>query len=171
MNDPRVNLTGSIGVGKVYRETNVYILVDEDGNEIPAIVADEPFELTATTNDIRVGTVAVTEDGIVTGEKEIPSYYVNEGVRLIPAGGEFRLAISDWDYKKLQVLFCEFNKTIANSVFTDRISTDNAVYNVLSLDKLAQVVKDEENALIDFGIVNTSDKRYLLRYFMYKEIY
>ena len=27
MNDPRVNLTGSIGVGKIYRDTNVYILV------------------------------------------------------------------------------------------------------------------------------------------------
>lgn len=171
MNDPRVNLTGSIGVGKIYRDTNVYILVDEDGNEIPAVVADEPFELTATTNDIRIGTVAVTEDGIVTGEKEIPSYYVNEGVRAIPPGKAFTLTTADWDYKKLQALFCEFNTSLTDSVYTDKISINDLVYNVLSIDELSQVLKDEENERVDFGIINTSDKRYLLRYFMYKEVH
>ena len=45
---------------------NTYILVDENGVEVPAVLVDEKVTLTATTNDIRIGTTAVTEQVLTT---------------------------------------------------------------------------------------------------------
>ena len=165
-------LKGGVAIGKVFHEDgNAYILVDEDGNEIAAVLTDEEVDLTATPNDIRLGTTAVTNDGVTPGEKEIPSYYVSEGIRVITSGSPFRITISHWDYKKLQALFCEFNTDLTNSVYTDKIATNDSVYNVLSTEAIASIVKDSDGKLVDFGLTNETNERYLLRYFMYKEVY
>ena len=152
-------------------ESATYILVDEAGNEIPAVYVDSEMVFTATPNDIRIGTTAVNNDGVVTGEKEIPSYYVSEGVRVITSGSPFRITISDFDFKKLQALVCPFNTSLSNSVSTEKVAIDNSVYNVLSTEVVSTIVKDAANSYADFGISNNTETRYLIRYFMYKEVY
>ena len=46
----------------------VYILVDEEGNEIPAVYVDSEVALTATADDIRAGCTAATDAGIIVGK-------------------------------------------------------------------------------------------------------
>ena len=48
-------------------EDNTYILVDEQGNELPAVLTEEKVDLTAEASDIRAGKTAVIDDGIVIG--------------------------------------------------------------------------------------------------------
>jgi hypothetical protein len=152
-------------------EVNTYILVDENGVEVPAVLVDEKVTLTATTNDIRIGTTAVTEEGVVTGEKEIPAYHTSEGYRAVPKGSKFTLPLPDYDYTKLQAIFCPFNTSMANSVAAEKVAIENKVYPVQSTTAEASVTKDATVGQIDFGITNNSSGVYLIRYFSYKEIY
>mgnify|MGYP007111790065 CR=1 FL=1 len=56
------NLVGGItGYGKSF------LLVDESGKELAGVVVDELTLLTATAEDIKLGKIAGTESGIVTG--------------------------------------------------------------------------------------------------------
>lgn len=48
-------------------EDNTFILVDERGTELPAVLTEEKVDLTAEASDIRVGKTAVTDEGVVTG--------------------------------------------------------------------------------------------------------
>ena len=154
-----------------YDETETYILVDEQGNEIAAVATDEIVEITATPNDIRLGTTAVTSEGIVQGEKEIPAYYVTEGARKITAGSDFLLKIRNgrYAYTKLQALFCVYSDSITSSVATDRVAINDSVYAVNSTDAIAEITLDDAAESILFNITNTGDDAYVLRYFSYKE--
>ena len=152
--------------------TNTYILVDENGNEIPAVLVDEPVMLTANAaTDIRKGMTAVTDEGVVTGEKEIPAYYVTEGSRLIPAGSSFYVTIRNgrYAYTKLQALFCKFGSSMSTSVHTDRVAIGSSVYSVNSTDVLANVTVNPDTEAIVFGVTNDSDTPYVIRYFTYTE--
>lgn len=164
-------LTGQLAIGTVIGDNNsTYILVDEEGNEIPAVLVDEETILTATANDIRLGSVAVTDDGVVVGEKYIPAYFVNEGQRIIRSGTKFVLPTPYYDYAKFQALLCPFNTTVINSVYTDRVVINNSVYDVQSTEPISGVIKDDQNSGIDLGITNESGAIYLIRYFMYTEV-
>jgi hypothetical protein len=58
--------------GPTTYDAYTYIIVDENGYEIPAVLTEEEVVLTATAaNDIRIGKTAVTEEGVVVGQKEI----------------------------------------------------------------------------------------------------
>lgn len=151
--------------------TNAYILVDENGYEVPAVLVDEPVMLTANaTTDIRKGMTAVTDEGVVTGEKEIPAYYTTEGFKVIPNGSKFILPLEDCNYTKLQAIICLFNTSIRNSVAAEKVAIYDNVYPVQSVESESQLVVDAENNGVDFGITNTSGKTCLIRYFTYKEI-
>lgn len=152
-------------------DSATYILVDEQGNEVPAVYVDSELVFTATENDIRKGTTAVTNDGVVEGTKEIPSYYVSEGYKIIPSGSKFILSIHDYDYKKLQAVFCAFNTSLSDSVSVDRVAINDSVYPVQSTTAETAITKDHSNTRVDFGITNTSGKPYLIRYFSYMEVY
>lgn len=153
--------------------TNAYILVDENGREIPAVLVDEEVKLTATVNDIRKGTTAVTDDGVVTGEKEIPAYYVTEGARKITPGSQFLLKIRNgrYAYTRLQALFCVYNTSIDDSVFTDRVVINDSVYPVNSNTAISKITLNDDAEMIMFNVTNTGDNAYILRYFSYKEEY
>ena len=152
-----------------------YILQDEDGNEILATVASVETVFTATENDIRIGTVAASDKGIVTGEKIIPSYHVTEGHRFITSGSAFEtnpLTDNDkYDFTKLQAIICPYAGSIDGSVAAEKVVINEGVYAVNSTEKLSAVKKDSETKRINFGITNESGSLYLLRYFTYKEIY
>lgn len=148
-----------------------YILVDEEGNEIPAVLTKEEVDLTATANDIRLGSVAVTDDGVITGEKEIPSYHTHEGMKAIMAGKPFRMVTSDCEYTKLQALVCARGTTLSNSVSTEKVAINSGVYEVYSDQMISTVSVDIEESAIDFGINNDSDSPKIIRFFYYKEEY
>lgn len=148
-----------------------YILVDENGNEIPAVLTAEEVDLTATANDIRLGSIAVTDDGVIEGTKDIPTYHTVEGHRVIPNGSPFRIMHTNYDYTKLQAIICMFNTSMTDSVAAKKVVIYDGVYNVDSTELLTNVAKDPQNEWVDFGITNESGGICILRYFMYKEIY
>lgn len=162
------SITGRISVGTIIDDkTQTYILIDEDGNEIPAVLVDEEVALTATANDIRQGTTAITDDGVITGEKNIPSYHTTEGMRVVTAGKDFVIDNlgSECEFTKLQALFC------SNSVSTEKVCINNKVYNVNSTAAISEVTVDPDDHIIDFGIINNTKNPYVIRYFTYKEEY
>jgi hypothetical protein len=147
------------------------ILVDEDGYEMAATLTEEEVELTATPNDIRIGTTAVTDTGVTVGEKEIPSYYTNEGFKAIPNGSRIVLTTQSYDYTKLQAIICSFNTSLSNSTSAEKVAINGNLYPVRSTSVEATITKNDELTQIDFGITNDSGSPYVVRYFMYKEIY
>lgn len=159
------NCVGGVGIERTY------ILVDEDGNEFPATFVDNETTFDATANDIRIGKVAATEAGVTQGEKEIPAYHTQEGYKLITAGSDFILSIPNYEYTKLQAIICPFDTNLANSVAAEKVVIEGCVYPVQSAEAESEVTIDGINSRIVFGITNTSNDIYLMRYFTYKEIY
>ena len=148
-----------------------YILQDSEGNEVTATLVDSETVFDATPNDIRAGKVAATETGVTIGTKEIPSYVTSEGWRLVSPGDQVFIPHTDYNYTKFQAIICIFNTSITDSVAAKKISVLDNVYDVDSTTALSAVLKDDTNARVDFGIINNSDTTYVVRYFMYKEIY
>lgn len=158
--------------GPTTYDAYTYIIVDENGNEVPAVLTEEEVALTATAaHDIRIGTTAVTDEGVVTGEKEIPSYHTSSGYKMITNGSKFVLPMNNYNYTKLQAIICPYNTSITKSVIAEKVAIDSKVYPVLSDVSEADIVKDNSGSRIDFGITNNSGSTYVIRYFSYKEIY
>lgn len=152
--------------------TQMYILKDSDGTEYPAVVVSEETVFDATANDIREGKKAATDDGVITGTKEIPSYYVVEGYRLITAGKPFETALTrHYDFTKMQAIICPFSNSLASSVAAEKVVIGENVYPVNSTDVIATVVRDDDAKKINLGFTNDTSSVYVLRYFTYKEEY
>lgn len=172
--------SGPIPVGTkiVIRGRNVKpdFLLTESGDVayMAAIGKLEESPLTATAaHDIRIGTVAVTNEGIVTGEKNFPCYETSEGQTLIMPGMELKvqIAIDDcYDYTRLQAIVCAYNTSMTDSVEAKKVAIENSVYQVGSTDKLSSVTKEPETKTINFGLTNTGDIPLVIRYFTYREI-
>lgn len=156
-----------------FDETETYILVDVHGNEIAAVATDEVVEITATPNDIRIGTTAVTGDGIVEGEKEIPSYNTYDGSRLVLQNSPLEVPHTKaYDYTKFQAIVCAFNTDSANSVAAIKVAINDNVYGVNSTVSLSTIAKGTDtNRSVSFGINNDSGGICVIRYIMYKEVY
>jgi hypothetical protein len=153
-------------------DATTFILVDQNGNEYPAVYVDSDTVCTATANDIRKGTVAVTPEGVIEGTKEIPAYYTAEGSLLILPGREFKLTgFKRYEFTKLQVLICAFKTSASRSVVTEKVSINGKVYPVNSAEVLSEVTTDAETMSIILGVVNDSNVPYVMRYFTYKEEY
>lgn len=166
-------------VGKVIggggSTAKTYILKTEDGQEIPAVLTEDTVNLTATANDIRLGTVAVTNDGVIEGTKVIPAYHTFEGFRVVTAGStvtipNFNTIVDIYDYTKLQTMLCAFNTNVDNSVSVEKVSIGDSVYNVQSVDAISSVTKNHDTKTINLGITNETGKPMILRYFTYKEV-
>lgn len=165
-------LLAQIVPGSSSSEDQTYIVVDENGTEVAAVATGEKVELTATANDIRIGTTAVTDDGVIEGTKEIPAYHTTEGYELIESGSAFAIQFGDelYDFTKLQVIICPWAGSIAGSVAAEKVSLDENIYAVNSSESIAVVSRNSERLSIDLNITNESENRYLVRYFTYKEI-
>lgn len=145
----------------------VYLVEVEDDSSIstPAI--------TATSNDIRLGTTAVTSEGLIEGTKEIPGCETVEGQTLIMPGKalEIYLPTKDrYDYTALQCIVCAYNTSIDDSVAAQKIAVEDAVYPVNSTDAVSTVTKDATAKTIKLGLTNEGTTPLVIRYFTYKEI-
>ena len=161
--------TKAIAEIKATEEDQVYILVDESGNEVTAVLVDEQTVFDATANDIRLGKTAVTESGVTVGEKEIPAYITQEGRKRISPDKELSIPMySDLcQYTRLQVIVCAYNTSIADSVAAEMVVINDALYDVLSTSEKASVTVDIENQSINLGITNDSGNYLVIRYFTY----
>lgn len=169
---PALEHQAGIGSGSGSDGTQMYILVDEDGNEYPAVLVDEETVFDATANDIREGKIAATESGVTVGTKDIPSYHTLEAAKLITTGEDFTITgIKNYDYTKLQVIICALNTSISNSVAAEKVSINDKVYAVGSTDVLSDVSVDADNKCINLGITNEGSRPCVMRYFTYKEEY
>ena len=150
-----------------------FILVDKDGNEYPAVYVDSDVVITATPNDIRKGTTAITAEGVIEGEKVIPAYITTEGYAAVPKNSEFYIPMPNGkqDFTKLQCIICPFVGSINDSVSAEKVVINDGVYAVNSNEKVSTVTTDSVVRTIKLGFVNSSDKSYLIRYFTYKEEY
>lgn len=168
---PNDGIVGDYYYKRCFEEAqNVYLLVTEDGEEFVQLNGQEEVDLTATANDIRLGTTAVTEKGVTTGEKFIPAYHTSQGTKLIRANSMFILSFDDmtYDYTQLQAMTAPFNTSLSNSVAIDRVVINDSVYNTGSTEVISTVTKDDENKSINLGITN-GDSPYVIRYFTYRE--
>ena len=152
-------------------DDNTFILVDEYGNELPAVLTHDEVDLTATANDIREGIVAVTDDGVIEGTKYIPSYHTYDGFRVVTRNSLFAVPHANFDYTKFQAFICSYNPSSANSVATIKVAVNDNVYNVMSTAPLSKLTKDYAARRVDFGITNDTGANCIIRYIMYKEIY
>lgn len=167
---PAIDYHNGVLGGSSDGDTKMYILVDEDGNEYPAVFVDEETVFDATANDIREGKVAATDDGVTTGTKEIPSYYVTEGYRLISAGKPFETPVlTHYNFTKMQAIISPFSKSLAASVAAEKVVIGENVYPVNSTEVVSTVIRDDANKKINLGFTNDTSSIYVLRYFTYKE--
>lgn len=159
-------------VGGITGYGKTFILEDESGNQLIGTVVEDltVFDADPLT-DIRVGKKAVTDVGVVVGQKDIPAYHTTQGHKIIPNGSEFVLYIPNYDYTKLQAIICSFNTSADSSVSAEQVVINDSLYNVQSTTAISVIQKDNSNACINFGFTNTSGSHCLLRYFTYKEIY
>lgn len=155
-------------------DSATYILVDENGRELPAVFVENETIFDATANDIRAGRVAVTSEGVTVGTKDIPAYHTTEGFAVAPAGNEMEIFIpvSDrYDFTKLQAIICPYNTSTADSVAAEKVSIDGNVYEVGETTAIAAVAVDHESKTIKLGITNEGEHLCVIRYFTYKEEY
>jgi len=161
-------------VGSYSQFGKTFILTDENGNELTGVVVGQKTVFTANAaEDIREGKVAATDEGVVTGKVAIPNYETTEGYKIITAGSPFSVTLSRgdrYDYTRLQVIICNFNTTILNSVSSEKVSIEDSVYEVNSTTSISSVVRNAENKSIDLGISNDTDNIKIMRYFTYREI-
>lgn len=148
-----------------------FIVTDENGNEITAVLTDSVKVFDATANDIRLGKLAATDNGITEGTKEIPAYHTQFGERYVYDGEEFALPISNYDYTKLQAIICPFNTSLEDSVAVNRVVIDDKVYQAGSVISEATITVNHGQECIEFGITNNSGNTCLIRYSTTKEIY
>lgn len=155
-------------------DSATYILVDENGRELPAVFVENETIFDATANDIRAGRVAVTSEGVTVGTKDIPAYHTTEGFAAVPVGDEFDIWIpqkNGYDFTKLQAILCPFNTSIAKSVAAEKVAIETNVYAAGSIEPLATITVDHKSKKIKLGITNDGNTPFVIRYFTYKEEY
>lgn len=151
------------------------IMQDESGNEMVGVVTESAIVFTADPKtDIREGTVAATDAGVVTGEAVIPNYETSTGVKIVKAGSAFTISLithDTYDYTEIQCIICPFDTSMDQSIAAEKVVIGDDVYSANSTDSLATITKNTENKSVDLNIINTSDVPYIIRYFTYKELY
>jgi hypothetical protein len=152
-------------------DATTFILVDTDGNEYPAVYVDSDTVCTATANDIRKGSVAITPEGVIEGTKEIPTYRAVEGYEVVKSGRNVDIFLcSDMcQYTVLQAIVCRYGTGMKDSVSSEKVVIDGLVYNVGSTEVLSTVAVDVDTQTIKLGINNDSESPVIVRYMIIKE--
>ena len=149
------------------------IIEDANGTEMVGVVTGEEVVFTANSaKDIREGTVAATEEGIVTGSKRIPPYDTTRSSRLIWPNESFSVPLSDYnkyDYTQFQCVIAKRNTSAQDSVAVDRVGVYDNVYMANSTESLSQITKNTETQSVDLNIVNNTEDMYYIHYFTFKE--
>jgi hypothetical protein len=146
-----------------------YVLSNSDGSKkiYAQLSSKEPITLTATENDIRLGSTAITNEGFVEGTKDIPSYHSWTGKKIIQAGSAVTISIPKYQYTQLLVTLSNYNTSISKSVEVVATNIEDEMYEAKTTTKLADITLNDATETIDLGI--TADVKSVLRYFTMKE--
>ena len=146
------------------------VTFDGENKKFAQLHGSEKVTLTATANDIRINTSAITDTGYTDGTKEIPAYHTRNGAIKIKANNAFKIPFYNmrYDYTELQAMTAPYNTSTSDSVAVDRVVIENSVYNVGSTEVISSVIKNSTSKSIDFGITN-GGLDYVIRYFTYRK--
>ena len=147
-----------------------YVLSNADGSQkiYAQLSSKDPITLTATENDIRLGSTAITNVGYTEGNKDIPAYYTRTGAKIIQAGSNVSITLPNlYDYSELQATLSNFKTNIYGSVEVVSSSIEDSVYEAKSTTKLSDITLNDETSTINLGI--TAGVKSVLRYFIMKE--
>lgn len=165
-----MSILGNV-VGAYSPMGKTFIITDENGNELTGVVVDQKQVFTATEDDVKIGKTFASEDGVGVGT-DTKTYRVTKASRVVLPNKEYTIPLSyydQYDYTKFQCIIAKFNSTAANSVYTNKISLEDNVYEVNSTEVLSQVTKNTETQSIDLNITNDTMDTYMIHYFVYKE--
>lgn len=148
-----------------------YLLVDENGMEIPAVFVDNETIFTATADDIRDGKIAANQNGIVEGTKYIPDYRAEEGIIYVKPGNPIEIGMfSDMcEFTELQAIMYDWNSYGTSTVDLRKVVVDGYVYDVGNAEPVSKVTVDSETQTIKFGVVNDGIRPLVVRYMIIKE--
>lgn len=153
-------------------EDNLYLIVDEAGNELYGTFVNQQTLTNATANDIRIGKTAVTESGIVTGENTI-TYRTSEGSEIVLPGHEFKLSsladYNQYNYTKLQCIIAKYASKASDRMAAEKIILNNNMYNVGSSVAVSTITKNLETKTINCNITNDTSDIYIIYFFTYCE--
>lgn len=147
-----------------------YVLANANGTQkiYAQLSSKQPISLTATENDIRLGSTAITNGGYTEGSKDIPSYHSQTGQKIIQAGDEVTITLEkSYNYSELQATLSNYNTSIDDSVEVVATTIEDSIYEAGSTTKLADITIDANTKTVNFGI--TADVKSVLRYFTMKE--
>ena len=150
-----------------------YVLQNAEGTDqkYAQLASEDPISLTATENDIRVNTSAITEKGYTEGAKDIPKYYAIQGMQVVLGDTDIKLIEKNhniYDYTKFQATLAIFNNSLSDSVQVDKVTVDDSLYKANTTTKLSDLSVDYENEAVNFGITN-GDTTAVMRYFIMRE--
>ena len=143
------------------------VTLDGENKAYAQLYGQEEITLTATANDIRINTSAITGNGYTEGEKEIPAYFSRYGYKIIQSGQEVIITGHETDFKNLMITIATYDSSIDESVSVNYVSIDESVYEAKSTTKLSDIEKDLDNEQIKIGITVT--EKSVLRYFVVRE--
>ena len=150
-----------------------YVLQNAEGTDqkYAQLASEDPISLTATENDIRVNTSAITEKGYTEGSKDIPAYHSARGIKAISADSAINLVAEEnalFSYTKFQASLALYSNSLSESVQVDKVTVDDSLYKANTTTKLSDLSVDYENKAVDFGITN-GDTIAVMRYFIMRE--
>lgn len=148
-----------------------FILTDERGTELTGVVVGQETVFTATADDIKIGKIAATNEGITEGV-DTKTYRMANGRQLVSSGSSLSIPLSDYNqynYTKLQCMIAPFNTSVTDSVAINQVVIDDCVYNTGSISKVSYVTKNNVNKSIDLNITNNTGSYLVIHFFTYKE--
>lgn len=143
------------------------VTVDGENKAYAVLYGEERAELTATPNDIRLGTTAITDKGITEGEKDIPSYYSAYGSKFALAGSEASIKGYETNYNQIMLSLATYESSMSKSTAVNYVSIGDSLYEVGSGKKISDITKDAENNQIFLGIIPT--EILVIRFFLVRE--
>lgn len=148
-------------------EITYCVTLDGESKAYAQLHGEEEITLTATANDIRINTSAITDVGYTEGTKEIPSYYSSYGKKLVLADKTATITSHETDYSALMITIAPLSSTVDESVAINYVSVDDSVYEAVTGTKVSDITKDLDNEEINLGITVT--EKSVLRYFVVRE--
>lgn len=165
-----MSISGGL-VGSYSQLGKTFILEDSDGNTIEGVVVDQITIFDATPKDVKIGKIFASEDGIAEGT-DTKTYRTTCGSIGIAPGESAIIPLSkynNYDYTELQCIIAEFNTTLLNSVSANKIVLKDKVYDVNSINSIADVTKDIDLKSINLNFINDSEDDIVIHFFTYRE--
>lgn len=158
----------SVGGGAPLKSLTI---IDENGEEVLAVVVDKEAIFDATAEDVKLGKTFASHMGVETGVDTRTSR-VLQGTCLIHPGESFSVPLSEYDaydYTGFQAMIAVFNTTELDSVAVEKIALHDAVYVANSGNKVSDITKNDITKSVDFNFTNDTANVYVIHFSTYKE--